>query len=76
MCRNCLKAKTTEYYGLFDMKCSGCRERLLMSEPCKVMREQMAKSMLKWGDAPDWKKEPSCGCYTRCKRKAAILEKP
>jgi hypothetical protein len=40
------------------------------------MREQMAKSMLKWGDAPDWKKEPSCGCYTRCKRKAAILEKP
>lgn len=51
------------------MTCYHCRERLLRNEPCKLMRQQLAKRMDRWGEIPEWKTEPHCGCEYKCKRK-------
>lgn len=55
--------------GIFDYSCFGCRERALLSEPCKVLRKQMADNMWRNGEVPDWKVEPNCGCKNSCKRR-------
>jgi hypothetical protein len=54
------------------MTCVACRERLLMDEPCKLMRQTYAKQMEKWGEVPEWKKDPNCGCVHACKRRQYI----
>jgi len=46
----------------------GCRGRVLMDEPCKLVRKAMAARVTLWGETPDWQREPSCGCKSRCKR--------
>lgn len=67
-CQDCEKAKTQKYYGVHTMKCAGCRERLLMNEPCKLLRATMAENMRRYGEEPEWKKEPNCGCDFSCQR--------
>lgn len=69
VCRDCKIAKTNKHHGVYKMTCIGCRERLLMDEPCKLMRKITASMLAKWGDVPDWKKDPSCGCGIQCKRR-------
>lgn len=56
------------------MTCFNCRERLLMDEPCKLMRQTYAKTLEKWGEVPEWKKEPNCGCLHACKRRQYIQQ--
>lgn len=55
--------------SLFDYSCLGCRQRALLSEPCKVLRQYMAENMWRYGVIPDWKVEPHCGCKSYCKRR-------
>lgn len=63
-CGHCKSAS-----GLYDLNCEGCRERALMDEPCKVLRQQLAERMRYKGmSVPDWKREPSCGCKGNCRR--------
>jgi hypothetical protein len=64
-CKHCAR----ENCPIFNYKCFGCRERALLYEPCKVLREQMALNMWRYGDVPIWKREPNCGCKYICKRK-------
>ena len=68
-CTNCTQAAVKEHWGGYSMSCFACRERFLMDEQCKVMRETYAKLYAKWGDVPEWKKEPHCGCSNACKRR-------
>lgn len=68
-CPNCKGAVTHKHWGGYSMKCFLCRERFLMDEPCKMMREVYAKHYAKFGDVPEWKKEPHCGCVHACKRR-------
>lgn len=68
-CPDCSKSKTEKHWGIYQMTCFGCRERLLLDEPCKTMRQGMAKSMQRWGEVPEWKVEPNCGCKNACKRR-------
>ena len=58
---------------IFELKCYGCRDRLVMVEDCKVLREQVAKQIDKdLGFLPNYKREPNCGCKTVCLRKSRI----
>ena len=67
-CESCQKDS-----AIFDLHCSGCRDRLVMGIDCKLLREIEAKDIeKKFGFLPDYAKEPSCGCIKVCKRKAAI----
>jgi hypothetical protein len=53
--------------GTYDLNCDGCKNRIVMGQPCKLRREEMAKNIEQtWGFLPDWKKEPSCGCTRVC----------
>lgn len=55
--------------GLYDLNCEGCRERALIDEPCKLLRQQLAERMqYKRMTVPNWMREPSCGCKGQCKR--------
>jgi hypothetical protein len=69
VCRDCAYAKTKQYHGGYSFACFNCRERLLLEEPCKMMRELLSLSLRKWGDVPQWKIEPNCGCVKQCKRR-------
>lgn len=71
-CNHCENSKNHEYYGRYAMSCYGCRQRLLLDDPCKVMREVTAKGMEKWGEIPEWKVEPNCGCKSECIRKKTM----
>ena len=67
-CEQCAKNSP-----IFDLHCLGCRDRIVMSEDCKVLRKQAAQYIdEKFGFLPDFKREPHCGCVTTCKRKAAV----
>lgn len=68
-CKDCAYAEKKQFYGGYSFKCFNCRERLLQSEPCKLMREMLAKTLRKWGETPEWKVEPHCGCAKSCKRR-------
>ena len=68
-CSYCATAKTDKYFGEYTMRCYGCRERLLLTEPCKLMRKAYADRMRRWGIVPDWNIEPNCGCFKGCKRR-------
>ena len=63
-CADCAK----EHSGIYRMTCKGCRNRLLMDEPCKMLRGYIADNLKKWGEVDDWKKPPHCGCNGKCKR--------
>lgn len=63
-CRWC-KAKHSHVY---DYSCPQCRQRALLAEPCKILRKHMAENMWRYGDVPEWKVEPHCGCKNHCKR--------
>lgn len=69
MCKACEEAKTRKHSGLYAMKCFACRERLLLDEPCKLMRKSLVDKLEKWGEVPNWKQEPNCGCQYSCKRR-------
>ena len=69
VCRDCVYAKTKQYHGGYSFTCYGCRQRLLLKEPCKMMREMLSFSLRKWGNVPEWKIEPNCGCIKSCKRR-------
>jgi len=69
LCRDCAHAKAKQHHGGYSFTCFGCRQRLLLDEPCKMMRETLANMLRKWGDLPDWKVEPNCGCMKSCKRR-------
>lgn len=58
--------------GRYNFACRGCRERVLMDEPCKLMRKALAGSVELWGEAGDWKRDPSCGCTGECKRRQSM----
>ena len=64
-CRWC-QAKHSHIY---DYACYGCRQRALLDEPCKVLREYMANNMWRNGEVPEWRIEPNCGCKKSCKRR-------
>lgn len=53
---------------VYNYSCIGCRQRALLDEPCKILRQHMAENMWRFGDIPEWKVEPNCGCTNRCKR--------
>lgn len=60
--------------GIYNCRCPDCRTRLVLREPCKVIRKQLVDSMRKrYGDTEGWKGEPHCGCETNCKRKVNML---
>lgn len=69
ICRDCAYAQTKQYHGGYAFTCFDCRQRLLLDEPCKLMRETLANMLRKWGDVPNWKVEPNCGCMKSCKRR-------
>jgi len=64
-CKYCQRKDSPTY----DYGCIRCRERALIHEPCKVLREHMALNMWKYGEVPEWKRKPHCGCTNLCKRK-------
>jgi len=66
-CEFCISAKCAG--GKYNFSCAGCRERVLMDEPCKLARKALASRIILWGEIPDWQRDPSCGCINRCKRK-------
>lgn len=67
-CDNCQKNSP-----IYDLHCLSCRNRLVMSIDCKVLREIEAKYIdEKFGFLPDYRREPHCGCEKFCKRKARI----
>ena len=60
---------------IFELHCFGCRDRIVMAEDCKFLREQTAKFIdEKFGFLPDYKRTPHCGCEKFCKRKAAVKD--
>lgn len=69
VCRDCINAEKKQHYGGYDFKCFSCRDRLLQNESCKLKRETLAKMLRKWGEVPEWKIEPHCGCIKSCKRR-------
>jgi hypothetical protein len=69
VCLDCQHAFEKKHHGGFDFKCYYCRQRLLLSEPCKLMRDTLAKMLRKWGETPEYKIEPHCGCEKSCKRR-------
>jgi len=69
VCRDCAYAEKKQFHGGYNFKCLGCRDRLLKSEICKLKRETLAKMLRKWGEVPEWKIEPHCGCTKSCKRR-------
>lgn len=70
-CRWC----EANYNGTFDYSCLTCRERALMMEPCKVLRKYMADNMWRYGEVPDYRKEPHCGCKNQCKRRQLVKQR-
>ena len=71
-CRDCNLAEVHGIHGVYTLKCAGCRLRILMDEPCKVMREILAQGIKKWGELPEYKIEPNCGCKKVCERRQSI----
>ena len=60
---------------VFNLQCTGCRDRLVMGIDCKVLRVIEAKYLdMKFGFLPDYKREPNCGCKTTCLRKSRLRE--
>ena len=60
---------------VFNLQCTGCRDRLVMGIDCKILREIEAKYLdMKFGFLPDYKREPNCGCKTTCLRKSRLRE--
>ncbi len=58
---------------IFELKCSGCRDRMVMVEDCKLIRKWTAQQIEKdLGFLPDYKREPNCGCTEFCIRKSRI----
>jgi hypothetical protein len=53
--------------GIFNLNCGPCRLRILLQEPCKVLRQQMAEKY--GGPDGDWKTN-NCGCERTCQRRA------
>jgi hypothetical protein len=39
-----------------------------MDEPCKIIRKAMAAKIILWGETPNWQRDPSCGCQSKCRR--------
>lgn len=72
-CNEC-NARARGYSGLFNITCEWCRTDLAMQEPCKLMREMLVESMLKFGPTNDYRREPTCDCGRTCQRKAAIFK--
>jgi hypothetical protein len=69
-CEKCYKNSP-----VFNLQCTGCRDRLVMGIDCKVLREIEAKYLdMKFGFLPDYKREPNCGCKTTCLRKSRLRE--
>lgn len=60
--------------GIYEYECNGCRNRILLDEPCKIMRKQLAERIQLFGVVEDWKREPNCGCKGECKRLKTMRE--
>jgi hypothetical protein len=71
-CRDCQLAVIHGIRGIYSLKCKGCKLRLLLDEPCKIIREILAQGMTKWGELPEYKIEPNCGCTFACERRQAM----
>jgi hypothetical protein len=71
-CRDCQLAQIHGIRGIFSLKCKGCKLRLLLDEPCKVIREILAQGMTKWGELPEYKIKPNCGCKFACERRQSM----
>jgi tRNA(Ile2) C34 agmatinyltransferase TiaS len=69
LCPDCDNAAKKKFHGGYSFTCFKCRERLLLDEPCKMMREMLSITLRKWGEVPQWKVEPNCGCAKACKRR-------
>lgn len=68
-CKDCKNAEGKEHWGVYHLKCKGCRDRMQIAETCKIHREILHKSLEKYGEVGEWKVEPHCGCTNRCKRR-------
>lgn len=67
-CQDCY-SRSQGFPCIYNVNCVDCRVALALSEPCKIMRKDMVERMEKnWGEVPDWKKEPHCGCEKQCER--------
>jgi hypothetical protein len=65
-CKDCY-SRSEGYPCIYDVTCQDCREALLLAQPCKILRKDMAESLEKrWGPVGDWKREPHCGCGKQC----------
>jgi hypothetical protein len=60
--------------GIYEYECNGCRNRMLMDEPCKILRKALSERIELWGTVEDWKREPNCGCKGECKRLKTIRD--
>lgn len=59
--------------GVYALKCPECRTRMALSEPCKVIRQYIVRSMeTRYGEVENWKVEPNCGCKGNCERLANV----
>jgi hypothetical protein len=56
------KCKYCNTLGAYAMTCRKCRHRLLMNEPCKLLRKYQADSIKRYGELDNWQIEPHCGC--------------
>lgn len=65
-CPDCANAKGKCHHGVYNLRCKGCRDRMVMSESCKIRREIVYNGLYKYGDLSEWKIEPNCGCTNRC----------
>lgn len=63
-----VNCKSCNTLSIYDMKCSQCRNRILMNESCKYLRKQLADAIKKYGELGEWQIEPHCGCNNKCKR--------
>lgn len=60
--------KSCNTIAIYDMSCSKCRNKILMDEPCKYLRKQLADRIKKYGELGEWQRQPHCGCSQKCKR--------
>ena len=66
-CKDCKNAEGKEHWGVYSLKCQGCRDRMIQAESCKIKREIVAKGLSKYGEISEWKIDPNCGCTKQCK---------
>lgn len=65
-CKEC-EVRGVRQSWIFNVACQDCRNALVLTEDCKIIRGYIAEQMSDYGDT-NWKVEPNCGCEKFCVR--------